>query len=110
MTGRRQQEVSLIVKAVAEGVALRSMCPWPAVQIDEECRRDGGDGEDAPGQRKADSPVSDWASMLECSADGETVLAGVRNLAEELNQLDRRGLWDLGVSPACLREYRWQDG
>jgi hypothetical protein len=46
---------------------------------------------EAPGQPEADSLVSDWASMLECSAERETVLAGVGNLAEELNQARKRG-------------------
>jgi hypothetical protein len=80
-TVRRQQEVSLIVKAAAEAVSLRSVCQCSAGQIDEEC---GGDGEEARAQPKADSLVSDWASMLGCSGDRETVLAGVRNLAGEL--------------------------
>jgi hypothetical protein len=83
MTGRRQQEVSLMVKAAAEAVPLGSVCPSRAGEIDEEC---GGDGGEAPGQPESDSLVSDWAGMLKSSADRETVVAGVRNLAGELNQ------------------------
>jgi hypothetical protein len=85
-TVRRRQEVSVIVKAAA-AVPLRSVCPCPAGEIDEEC---GGDGEEAPAQAKADSVVSVWASMVECSAGRETVLAGVRDLAEELDQARNR--------------------
>jgi hypothetical protein len=44
-------------------------------------------GEEAPGQTEADSLLSICASMLECSADRETVLAGVRNLADQAVQL-----------------------
>jgi hypothetical protein len=83
MTGRRQREVSLIVKA-AEAAPLRSVCQCPAGEIEEEC---GGDGEEAPGQPEADSLVSVLASMRECSADRETILAGVRNLADQAIQL-----------------------
>jgi hypothetical protein len=83
MTGKRQQEVSLIVQADEEAVPL----PRPlsaAVQIDEEC---GGDGEEAPGQTEADSRLVDLAGRLECSADRETVLADVRILAHQAVQL-----------------------
>jgi hypothetical protein len=76
MIGKRQQEVSLIVQADEEAVPLPSGPQCAAGQIDGEC---GGDGEEAPGQLGGDSPASDLASMLECSADRETVLAGVRN-------------------------------
>jgi hypothetical protein len=85
-TVRRQQKVSVIVKAAAEAVPLRSVCHCPAGQIDEEC---GGDGE-ASAQARADSVVSVWASRVECSAARETVLAGVRDLAEELDQVRNR--------------------
>jgi hypothetical protein len=54
-TVRRQQEVSLIVKAAGEAVPLRSVCQCPAWQIDEEC---GGDGDEASAQAKGDSVVS----------------------------------------------------
>jgi hypothetical protein len=84
MTGRCPEEVSLIVRADEEAVPLPSAPQCAAGQIDEEC---GGDGEEAPGQAEADSRLNDLASMLECSADRETVLAGVRNLADQAVQL-----------------------
>jgi hypothetical protein len=84
MTGRRPQEVSLIVEAGEEADPLPSARQCAAGQIDEEC---GGDGEEAPGQTEADSRLSDLASMLECSADREMVLADMRNLADRAVQL-----------------------
>jgi hypothetical protein len=68
---------------------MRRQCRCQAPQcaagpIDEEC---GGDGEDAPGQTEADFLLSDLASLRECSTHRETVLAAVRNLADQTAHL-----------------------
>jgi hypothetical protein len=82
MTGRRPQEVSLIVLGDEEAVPL----PRRRNARQGKSTRSVGAME-APGQREADSRLSGLASVRECSADRETVLAGVRNLADQAVQL-----------------------
>jgi hypothetical protein len=84
MTGRRLQEVSPIIKAAAEAVPLRSVCQCPPGEIAEECG--------AMGRRRLAKRRQTPESVISpaCGADRGTVLAGVRNLAGELDQLEKR--------------------